>query len=229
MLAFRLGSFDAANLLDRLPLDGKRVSVGSSRRGANPMRWIRMASAAAGLAFLPSAASAQEVVGRALRPIEVDPATVATPQVRFTETDADRSGYAKYFYFVREDTDFATAYRDIRECDALARGMTYYAGRVDAPYPYAGMFAGAMGGAIGSAMADAIYGSAERRQMRRSNLRTCMGYKGYSRYGLNKYLWEQFNFEEGNRTVPEDQRQKYLQLQAKAAIAGRASGQELGF
>jgi hypothetical protein len=56
-----------------------------------------------------------------------------------------------------------------------------------------------------------------------------MGYKGYSRYGLNKQLWEQFNFEEGNKTVREEQRQKYLQMQAKAAISGRPSSEELEF
>jgi hypothetical protein len=181
------------------------------------------------LALLPAAAGAQDVTSRALKPIEVDPATIATPQLRFTETDADRSGYDKYFYFIRDDTDFATAYRDIRECDALARGMRFYAGGGQVPYPYAGTLAGVIGGTIGSAAADAIYGSAERRKMRRNNLRTCMGYKGYSRYGLNKYLWEQFNFEEGNRTVAEDQRQKYLQMQAKAAISGRPASRELAF
>jgi len=66
-------------------------------------------------------------------------------------------------------------------------------------------------------------------QQRRTNLRTCMGYKGYSRFGLNKDLWQAFNFEEGNNTVPEDERQQYLQMQAKAAITGRPSTQELEF
>jgi hypothetical protein len=97
------------------------------------------------------------------------------------------------------------------------------------PYAYAGTMAGALGGAIGSAMADAIFGSAERRRLRRVNLRTCMGFKGYARFGLNKDLWQSFNFEEGNRTVPDEERQKYLQMQAKAAIAGRPSSQELEF
>jgi len=85
------------------------------------------------------------------------------------------------------------------------------------------------GGAIGSAMVDMIFGSSIRRQMRRTNLRTCMGYKGYGRYGLSKDLWAVFNFEEGNRIVPEDERQKYLQMQAKAAISGRPETQELEF
>jgi len=193
------------------------------------MKYSRVAASFAALALLPGMAMAQKVKERTLAPVQVDPATVQTPQLQFVETDSDKTGYDKYFYFVRENTDFTTAYDDIRECDALARGMNFYAGGGPVPYPYAGTMAGAVGGAIGSAVADAIFGSAQRRQMRRTNLRTCMGYKGYSRYGLNKDLWQAFNFEEGNRTVGDDQRQKYLQMQAKAAISGRPARQELEF
>jgi hypothetical protein len=89
--------------------------------------------------------------------------------------------------------------------------------------------AGAVGGAVGSVVADAIFGSAQRRQARRTNLRTCMGYKGYRRYGLPKNLWTKFNFEEGMGDVPDDQRQKFLQMQAKAAVAGQPQGEELEF
>jgi hypothetical protein len=193
------------------------------------MRSHCVAACLAAFALLPSQAAAQKVIGRDLQPIEVDPETVETPVLAFTETPEDRQGYDKYFYFVREGTSFAEAYQDVRECDALARGMAFYAGGGQVPYPYAGTMAGAVGGAIGSAMADAIFGSAERRKMRRTNLRTCMGYKGYGRYGLSKDLWQKFNFEEGNRTVPEEERQKYLQMQAKAAITGKPQSQELEF
>jgi len=193
------------------------------------MFWTRVAVGVAALALWPAGASAQKVIDRSLAPIAVDPATVKTPELKFNETEEDKAGYDKYFYFVREETDFATAYQDIRECDALSRGMSFYAGGGQVPYPYAGTLAGAAGGVIGSMVADAIFGSSVRRQQRRTNLRTCMGYKGYSRFGLNKDLWQTFNFEEGNNTVPEDERQQYLQMQAKAAITGRPSTQELEF
>jgi hypothetical protein len=193
------------------------------------MQWTHAATALAAIALLPCTAEAQKVADHNLALIAIDPATVSTPELRFTETDTDKAGYEKYFYFVREGTDFATAYQDIRECDALARGMRFYAGGGAVPYPYAGTLGGAVGGAIGSAMVDMIFGSSVRRQMRRTNLRTCMGYKGYGRYGLSKDIWEAFNFEEGNRVVPEDERQKYLQMQAKAAISGRPATQELEF
>lgn len=193
------------------------------------MQWTYAAAALAAIALLPSTAEAQKVADRQLAPIAVDPAAVPTPALRFTETETDRAGYDKYFYFVREGTDFATAYQDIRECDALARGMNFYATGGVAPYPYTYTMAGAVGGAIGSVMVDMIFGPSVRRQMRRTNLRTCMGYKGYGRYGLSKDRWEAFNFEEGNRVVGEDERQKYLQMQAKAAISGRPDTQELEF
>lgn len=193
------------------------------------MNWNCVAACFAASALVPAAASAQKVMDRELPPVAVDSEKVPTPELRFTETEDDRQGYDKYFYFVREDTDFATAYDDIRECDALARGVNFYAGGAQVPYPYAGTVAGAVGGAIGNAVADAIFGSAARRDMRRTNLRTCMGYKGYSRYGLSKELWKAFNFEEGNQTVPDEERQHYLQMQAKAAISGRPATQELEF
>jgi hypothetical protein len=193
------------------------------------MEWKRVAASFAALALMPAGASAQKVMDRSLAEIDVDPAKVETPKLQFTESEEDKSGYDKYFYFVRDDTDFATAYRDIRECDALARGVGIYLGTSEVPYPYAGTLTGALGGAIGSAVADAIFGSAERRKQRRTNLRTCMGYKGYSRYGLNKELWQAFNFEEGNGTVPDDRRQQFLQKQAKAAVSGRPATKELDF
>jgi len=64
------------------------------------MQCIRVAASFAALALMASTASAQKVVDRALARITVDPDKVATPELRFTETEADRAGYDKYFYFV---------------------------------------------------------------------------------------------------------------------------------
>ena len=46
---------------------------------------------------------------------------------------------------------------------------------------------------------------------------SCMRFKDYRVYGLPETLWERFNFEEGNRRVPEAERQRLLQLQARVA------------
>lgn len=156
---------------------------------------------------------------------QMDAAVV--PDLSFTDSPEARQDFQKFFFWHRPDTDFATAYRDIRECDDFARGISFHTANTPVPYPYTGVLAGAVGGAIGDAIADAIYGSAERRLTRRINLRTCMGYKGYDRYGLPKDVWEKFNFEEGNRTVKEPDRVIYLAQQAKIASGPKPTQGEL--
>jgi hypothetical protein len=148
---------------------------------------------------------------------QIDPATIPLPNLAFTPTPQIAATYDKYFYFNRADTDFAAAYADVRECDDYARGLSYHTAYQQAPYPYAGTLTGALGGAIANVVADAVFGSAERRRQRRVNVIACMRFKEYRVYGLPENLWEQFNFEEGNRTVPEQERQRLLQIQARVA------------
>ena len=88
--------------------------------------------------------------------------------------------------------------------------------------------AGAVGGAIGNLMVAAIFGSAEKRRMRRINMRTCMAYKGYDRYGLPKALWEKFNFEEGLDGVSADVRKDLLLQQAMLASGPTPAKKVLG-
>ncbi len=59
-------------------------------------------------------------------------------------------------------------------------------------------------------------------------MRRCMNYKGYDRFGLDKQLWEDFNFEEGNRQVAEADRQQMLARQALVASAARPLTAALG-
>jgi hypothetical protein len=151
-------------------------------------------------------------------------AAVQMPALAFQETAEISADFDKYFYFYRPDTSFDEAYADITECDALARGARYYVGGGE-PYPgYYGAnygLGGAIGGAIASAMIDAIFGSAERRKMRRTNMRTCMHYKGYARYGLARDQWKVFNFEEGNGPEDPDVRARDLLMQARVAAEAK--------
>jgi hypothetical protein len=64
--------------------------------------------------------------------------------------------------------------------------------------------------------------------MRRINMRKCMHYKGYSRYGLAKENWSPFNFEEGFDGLKEAERQTLLARQAKVASGPAPAGKELG-
>ena len=76
-------------------------------------------------------------------------------------------------------------------------------------------------------MADAIFGSGQRRAIRRVNMRNCMGFKGYSRYGLPKEMWQEFNFEEGHGREEEDVRDRMLMQQALVASGPKPKGEVL--
>lgn len=186
------------------------------------------------LCAVAAAISASPALAQAIKPepaVEAFSAeavgAIETPDLTFTETPEITDTYDKYFYFHRADTSFDQAFADIRECDAYASGFRFHMGNTPVPYPYAGTLGGAIGGAIGNAMADAIFGSAERRKMRRLNLRKCMGFKGYARFGMEKERWQKFNFEEGNGIVEPVKRRQYLLQQAKVASGPRPKGQEL--
>jgi hypothetical protein len=157
-----------------------------------------------------------------------DIAKVEMPELAFQATPEDEKNFDKYYFFNRPGTDFATAYADISECDGYARGLASGITYQQAPYPYAGTMAGAIGGAIGNAMAVAIFGSAEKRRLRRVNMRKCMNFKGYERYGLAKDKWEPFNFEEGLSGVSETDRRRYLKQQALVAASYKPVTKGLG-
>ena len=143
-------------------------------------------------------------------------AKVTMPDLAFVETPADVQTYDKYFFFHRDNTSFDEAYADIKECDALASGIRYYGGQNSLYTGQYGM-AGVLGAAIGNAIADAIFGSAERRKIHRANIRKCMSYKEYERYGMSEQLWKAFNFEEGNGRKKDEEREADMLQQAKAA------------
>lgn len=146
---------------------------------------------------------------------------VAMPDLAFKPDPLIAQDFDKYFYFHRPDTDFSQAYADITECDSLASGINFYMGADSSAMAGAmanyGVLAGGIGGAIGGLMADAIFGSAERRRIKRVNLRNCMYFKGYDRYGLEKDLWQAFHFEEGLSRENAKDREAALMKQARVA------------
>jgi hypothetical protein len=188
-----------------------------------------LATAAAGLVLVWAApSSAQSSVRGAPAPKPIDPATLTLPSLAFAPSADDAKDFDKYYYFHRDGTDFEAALADLRDCDGLARGLVSSLTYAQAPYPYAGTAAGALGGALGNALAAAIIGSAEKRAARRVNMRRCMFFKGYQRYGLPKDIWQKFNFEEGLSTEAEDKRQVYLAQQARVASGPKPATEGLG-
>lgn len=209
-------------------------SVGLARRGCAMLVAVSLTLPGIAAAQEQAAASAPVYLadsGSPFGPVEVsdeDAAKLEMPKLAFTVTPAEEKDFDKYYYFVRPGTSYSDAYRDIVECDGYARGLQSGVTYTQVPYPYAGTLAGAAGGAIGSAMAMMIFGSAEKRRMRRVNMRGCMYYKGYHRYGLKKDLWEEFHFEEGLSDMPESRRFDYLKRQALVASTAKPEGKELG-
>ena len=196
-------------------------------RKGRAMTIKKMVLSVAMVAMLAETAAAQEAK---IDPMTVvpDPATVATPKLDFAETPEDAADYDKYFYFHRDGTSFEEALADLRDCDGFARGLSSGYRYQETPYPYAYTAAGVAGGLIANAMMSAIFGSAEKRRLRRVNMRRCMGYKDYARYGLQKDLWQEFNFEEGFSAEEEGKRQAMLAQQAKVASGPRPAAKELG-
>lgn len=152
---------------------------------------------------------------------EAEISAVAMPEVSFAAAEVDAKDFEKYFYFHRPDTSFEVAFADISECDALGSGVNYYTGidswQMQNAMMQHGALAGGVGGIVGSLLADAIFGSAERRRIKRLNIRNCMFYKGYDRYGLEKDLWKEFHFEEGLSRENADDREAALLKQARVA------------
>lgn len=153
---------------------------------------------------------------------------VPMPNLAFTPDGTEAADFDKYYAFHRDNTDYPTAFADLVECDGYARGLQSGLNYQEPIYPYAGTLAGAFGSAIGNAIADAIYGSAARRKLRRINMRTCMNFKGYDRFGLPKSVWDTFNFEEGLGSVKDEKRYDYLRQQAMVASSGKLQGKALG-
>ncbi|GIX19626.1 hypothetical protein [Erythrobacter cryptus] len=176
---------------------------------------------------LPGGAHAQAIKSeppmRTFTAAEIE--AVAMPDLAYKPDPAIAADFDKYFFFHRPDTDFSQAYADITECDALASGISFYMGADSAALASAmaqyGVLAGGIGGAIGGLMADAIFGSAERRRIKRINMRNCMFYKGYDRYGLEKDKWQAFHFEEGLSRENAKDREAALLKQARVASGPR--------
>lgn len=199
------------------------------------MRKVVVALASAPLLALafaaPAAAQAQdqsEMTDEDWRDWQPDPEQLTMPALAFEPSDNDVKNYKKYYYFNREETSFEQALEDVRFCDELARGLA-----VQNYYPDASSYAiygigGAIGGLIGGAISQAIYGSAEARAKRRVNMRRCMHFKGYARHGLAKDLWKEFNFEEGNSSVAEEDRQRMLAVQALVASSDLPATENIG-
>jgi hypothetical protein len=163
----------------------------------------------------------------AAQPLAAQAAGNAKPAAKAAAADGKDKELDKTVFY-RDGTDFETALADVRECDGYAQGISYHAG---GGAVYAPTMAGAIGGAIGSALADAIIGAAERRKLRRVNMRTCMRFKDYKRYAVSEEAWRSYDLGDGEGDGKagegEDKRLLVLRVHAKIASAPAAPKGEI--
>lgn len=215
--------------------------IGKYRLGARQL----VGSTAVLLLFAAETAQAQtEVTGASAaavaRPSPPAPAVPSTdglepPKLDFAANPKLAQDFDKYFYFHRPGTTFAEAHADIRECHALAGGKVAYRGRsefaeaytISSLIPQYGL-AGGIGGALGGALVGLIVGGGNGDKVHRINLRNCMGFKGYQRYGLPKDLWEEFNLSPDKSRKNSAARERAFKLQALAASGAQPKQEAIG-
>lgn len=169
---------------------------------------------------LSTAAQAQALPEPPIRTFtQAEIEAVAVPDLAYEPDPEIEADFEKYFFFHREDTSFDQAFADISECDALAHGINHVAIGWGPTAPDNIDFTGPVLGTLRSLLnpSDAIFASGERRWIRRYNIRTCMFFKGYDRYGLEKKLWQAFHFEEGFSRENARDRRAALLKQARVA------------
>lgn len=131
-----------------------------------------------------------------------DPATITVPDLAFKPTRGDIRNYDSYFYFNKPGVGYEKAFADIMECrsysqvfsfmpptpDFVPLGSEPYAADMSDKYANAALGFGLIGvGVLGFAMD--ILSDYDKN----SNMRRCMGYKGYKRYGTAYAVWRQID------------------------------------
>ncbi|MDE2404396.1 MAG: hypothetical protein KGM17_06990 [Sphingomonadales bacterium] len=145
----------------------------------------------------------------------IDPASVPMPELTFAPTAASEAEFDQYFYFYRPETTFAEAMTDIVECDELSRDLQFHPS-VAVPGEYQYSMASVLAMPLAGELVRLFSEPGEKRKLRRFNLRHCMAFKGYGRYGLTRMLWQRFNFEY-DAPIDEAKRLALLAVQARAA------------
>ena len=132
-----------------------------------------------------------------------DPPKVTLPNLDapLDARDAGQSG--TYFYFHKQGVSYAQALADIQECDAYSSAL-----QPMAPLPAFVPMGGAAGpdttsqkalmnawflwGPVGMGIA-AVAMDDLRSDEQRANLRRCMGFRGYLRYGTSRTAWKELS------------------------------------
>ncbi len=141
-------------------------------------------------AFLAAALSLQAPAGAGFAP----PAPEAV--AAYQPARGDEGEFWRYFFFWRGGISLEEARADLRECADYARDPVLWA-RIPERMPIEGGVQGPNGtegqfGLTGAVIFSLVEGGLVRR-IALANMRRCMGFKGYRRYGLSADLWRPLN------------------------------------
>jgi len=172
----------------------------------------RAAIAAAALHLLGSdqVAAADQPTAPTIKPLErPDRAAVSLPNLEFTPKPADVRAYDSYFYFYKAGVTYDAAFADLDQCRIYA--MTTIFGlpgppkfaplganivavaRPSAPVNLDPTYRYGIGGVIGTAIVYSLIVAPAQREFNVQMNARCMGYRGYTRYGTTRAIWDQIN------------------------------------
>ncbi len=130
--------------------------------------------------------------------------------------------FARHFFFHRPGVPLEEARADLAECrDYAADAMLWPREPKSLPPDPKTLPPNVSGGPLGPVAGGLVFGlveGGERAKIAAANMRKCMGFKGYDRYGLPDALWKQLN-----AGTPEEA----LLRQARLASGGAPSGRKL--
>jgi hypothetical protein len=122
--------------------------------------------------------------------------TVVLPDLTFQATPSDVDHYWRYYYIHKPGISFATARSDFLECNAYSASIQMQRDPDFVPYggdapPNTfdiGDAAFAQWGLVGVLIVG-IANDDVNLETERENMRVCVTYKGYTRYGTTKAIW----------------------------------------
>ena len=116
----------------------------------------------------------------------------------------DAENFWRYFFFWKRGVTQEMARKDLLECAAYSHGPVLWA-RVPERMPIGEDVKGPNGteggyGLVGAAIFSLVEGGLVQR-IALANMRRCMGFKEYGRYGLSSALWRSLNAGTPDKTI----------------------------
>lgn len=128
--------------------------------------------------------------------------------------------FARHFFFHRPGVSLEEARADLAECKTYASSAMFLPRSPGSLPPDPEVLPPIVsGGSVGPLVGNLAFGlieGGERAKIAAANMRKCMGFKGYGRYGLSDPLWKQLN-----AGSPEEALLRQARLAAGAAPSGR--------